>query len=275
MQQSKRHFMLRMATAAAALMLPDTGAAKTTAPSLPDGLDVIPVTVPWKSVINLEIQDPLLKKHVVGFLDRFEKSSFTFDYLNSSNGEISRQTLTGQDLLKKMKETLDLYQSTGLDLQEVAVRNKQLPSFHFVPGKFTLGDHTRPYDGTASSGSDTPFVLFKNSAFPLGVEIGRDYLKGAQYLGVDGKHHPVTVDQVVVHELAHVAFREPREEWPTQVEGIVLALMGAVQRDPRTTAVKFERTPNAGYQTLYDKLPASKPARVKPASPQPGTRPHS
>lgn len=273
MQQSKRYFMQTLAAAAAAIVLPQVTAAKTPAASLPEGLDVIPVTVPWKSVINLDIQDPALKKHVVGFLDRFEKSSFTFDYLNSSTGEISRQTLTGQDLLKRMQETLELYQSAGLNPQQLAQQNKNLSTLKFVPGKFTLGDHTRPYDGTVSSGSDSPFVLFRNSAFPLAIEIGQDYLKGAQYRGVDGKHYPVTVDQVVVHEMAHVAFRDPKEQWPTQVEGIVMALMGAVQRDPSTTAVQFTRQPNAGYQTLYDKLPASKPARVKPTVPKPGTRP--
>jgi hypothetical protein len=91
---------------------------------------------------------------------------------------------------------------------------------------------------------------------PVGVQLGQDYLKGAQYLGVDGRHYPVTVDGVLANELAHLAYRTRDERLSNQVEAIITTPAGAVQRDPSTTIIQFERDSNGGYQTLYDKLPS-------------------
>lgn len=216
------------------------------------GITTVPVTVPWRDVIHLDIKDPALKAHVEGFLNQFERSSYPYQRQDPRSGQITEERLSGQDILARLKQTQDLYRQVGGaqlsgQMQQVMARL----GMQYADGKFTIGDHNRPANGGPANGSITMFAD-QGGALPMGIQIGTDYLKRSMYPGVDGKMHPVTVDGVIAHELAHLAFKTRQEGVPLQIEGIVVAAMGGEQRDPNSSVINLNRQ-SPGYETLYDK----------------------
>jgi len=101
------------------------------------------------------------------------------------------------------------------------------------------------------NGTQTMFVGNPTiGAYPIGFEIGTDYLKGTKYYGVDKKLHPVTVDAAVVHELTHIAYNTSDEEIPILVEGIVTSALGAVKRQEDAHNIVYSKGSNGGFWLL-------------------------
>jgi hypothetical protein len=217
------------------------------------------MTVRWRDVLHLQIRDDQLRQRVEGFLDRFERGSFPYRFRDAQTGQEVERALTGQDILQRIQALGQQYNATAGANDTIRGLLNQFGIQH-VNGRFTIADHPRPFDGNPANGSNTMFVGNPPS-LPLAIQIGQQYLRGAQYLGVDGRHHPVTVDGVIAHELAHLAFLNPSESprpgtlSPNQVESIVVTALGGPQRDPRTTLVRYTPDSNGGYQTLYDRQP--------------------
>lgn len=271
---SRRQFLKASALLLARSAFPSLASAQQ-AGDISD-LETAPVSVPWRSVIHLSISDPELKKHVEGFLTFFERHSFPYDEMDSFTQVVTRKTLSGQDILQRIKDILQLQSSIGLDAAKIAHSYPKFQHTDIAKNKLTIAQHDMPFDGSTTSGSLTMFVGNESGSvvLPIAIGIGKQYLQGAKYLGVDGEHYPVSVDGVVVHELAHYALAQKGEAQPLSVEGIVTAAMGAVQRDSRTSDVEFVLNGNGGYVTLYDKLrprePALQPRTVNLSGPSKG-----
>ncbi len=82
-----------------------------------------------------------------------------------------------------------------------------------------------------------------------------------KYLGLDQKLHPVTVNAVVVHEIAHIAYNTGNEEIPIKVENIVVGALGSVQRED-VHRIQYKKDSNAGFWLLSHK--ASNGGLLKP-----------
>lgn len=243
-----------------------------------DGADIktVPVIVPWKSVIHLDISDPTLKKHVEEFLTFFEHSSFPYDEMDPLNHITTRKELSGPSVLLRIKDIIQAEISAGLDIPKFAHAYSMFQQRNIAEDKLTIVQHDMPFNGKADQGSFTMFVgtASRDVALPIAIGIGKPYLLGAKYLGVDGKHYPVSVDGVVAHELAHYAFVQRGEDLPLGIEGIVTTAMGAVQRDVGTSRIEYAPNGNGEYTTLYDKLrpdePASQSRMASPPKPTKG-----
>ena len=237
------------------------------------------VKLKWRDILTLEISDPVLKRHTEGFLDKLEKSAFRFQLADSS-GKLVNRELSGQEILLRLKELQVEYtdpQKAKFFNDAVATLKKAgvLDGHDGVlkDGKLIIQSHDKPYV-SAATGSNTLQTEYRNEIFPLRINLGTEYLRGAQVKGHDGKYSAVTVDGVLANELGHMAFRSRSDRLSDDVENIIVNAMGGKPRVySEDSGIKFQKGSNFSYHTLYDKVdkPAAKPSvKTSGASPNVG-----
>ncbi|MER2520811.1 MAG: hypothetical protein ABTQ34_09035 [Bdellovibrionales bacterium] len=215
----------------------------------------IPIDVPWRSVIHLTIADTVLKRHITGFLDLFERSVFSTLYFDSATKSSAPQQVNGQDYLKTIRDIFSGYRRDGFDF--VAFMRKS-PQFaresDLSEDKLNVVGHRRAYDNKdVLNGCATFFASYGTHVSPVAILMGQDYLSGIKCLGIDNKYYPESVDAVMAHELTHVERLSMDEKFPIRAGGIVGAALGGMQRHSVSPYGWFSRNGNGGYVTLYDK----------------------
>lgn len=219
------------------------------------------MSVLWRDIFSVEIDNPDLKEKVEGFLDYFQDAEFTYDRQDPNTGEITSQTLKGQDILRGIADKLNYYKELGLTdvlsdpsiderigIPQTAIQGASIMS----NGLFTIRDHNMDFTGGAETGSYTfsfglPGI---DGLIETGIVLGTDYLQGAKYNGTDGKTHPVTVEGVLANELAHMHLGAEAESASIFLESVVTTVNGGVQREPGNSYIEFEKNGNDGFQTL-------------------------
>jgi hypothetical protein len=208
------------------------------------------IKVQWRDVLKIDISDPVLKRHVEGYLDKLQKSAFKYEVLDPSSEKKTVKELSGQEILQRLQNT----QAAYLDPQL-----KDHMSRFMQDGKLVIKSHNTPFNGTAQTGCNTAFLTADGSV-PVMINLGTDYLRGARVRNTDGTTSPVTVDAALTNELAHMAFKTSDDNFSDMIENIVVIAMGGKQRMNSTQAqIEFQRGGNFSYQTLYDKLPTKAP----------------
>ncbi len=209
----------------------------------------------WRDHIELDISDRDLKVRVETFLDHLERASFDYARLDPDSGQIIPETLSGQDLLRDIASRRDLYERSGI--AQVLADAGVMGDDH----KFVIAQHDRPFDGTVQNGANTAFASIEGRNYPLRIELGTDYLQGAQYFDANGQTHPVSVEGVVANEIGHLATGRPGDQLTIDIENIIAVSLGAEQRVGQ--GIDFEQGSNGGYHSL---LPV-------PVAPAPGLAP--
>ena len=214
--------------------------------------------VNWRDCIELRIGDPDLRARTERFLDYLQRAEFTYLRQDPETHRIVEEKLTGQQLLRDISARRDVYDQSGIaaSLEGAGLMG---PSH-----KFVIAQHDRPFDGSVQNGSNTMFAQVNGHDYPLRIEIGTDYLKGAQYYDAQGGLHPVTVEGVVSNELGHLATGQPGDQMTIDIENIIAVQLGAEQRVGEQ--VEFSRNGNGGYQSLL-------PETVAPPAPAPEQMP--
>lgn len=82
--------------------------------------------------------------------------------------------------------------------------------------------------------------------------LGSDYLRGASYYDDRGETHPVSVEAVLMNEIAHVWRRTADERTSNDIERIVMNHFGVVPRALDRVDVDFQRGAHGGYVTVSD-----------------------
>lgn len=224
------------------------------------------MAVKWRDIFDLNIDDRGLKTSVEGFLDYFENAEFPYDRQDPNTGAITQSTISGQQVLEGIAVRLKLYEENGLAKAfsdpKMAERlglsgegpNGILPPGESVmhDGKFVIRSHDQEFKGDPKTGANTISMVLPGMSEPLvlGINLGKDYLRGAQYYGVDGNMHPVTVEGVLVNELAHMDQGASAEAASILLESIVTVSNGGVQREPGNSYIDFSSNSNGGFQTL-------------------------
>lgn len=210
----------------------------------------IEAPVSWRDLFVLDIPDANLKRRVEGFLDFYQSSAFKYAELNPETGVITEHEFSGQEVMARCLALRQLIKDSGEE--PFLIRNGLLKG-----GKFAIVQHDRPYNNSHLNGSNTfQAGSAHDRIVPVKIELGRDYLKGAKYYDVEDRLHPVTVDAVLAHELAHFSTPTHEEIVPMQTEAIVVAAMGGAQRGSRYEIV-YSPNGNGGYQSLHHKAERS------------------
>ena len=99
-------------------------------------------------------------------------------------------------------------------------------------------------------------------SIPIKIQLSEDYLKRANYIGMDDALHPVTIDGVLANELFEACNFKFSDELSIGFENIVMVAMGAEQRIPQEKSIKTSAEPRATIQTLYDKITWIEPKKI-------------
>lgn len=210
----------------------------------------IAAPVTWRELFTLEIADPNLKRRAEGFLDFYESTAFKYAEQDPATGIITEHEFSGQEVMARCKTLRQLIENSGE--APFLIRNNLLKG-----GKFVIAQHDRPYGNNHYNGSNTVFAGSGHDRIvPVKIELGRDYLKGAKYYDTEGALHPVTVDAILAHELAHFSTPTHEEVVPMQTEAIVIAAMGGAQRGANYH-ISYSPNGNGGYQSLHHKVARS------------------
>lgn len=218
--------------------------------------------VNWRDSIELQISDPDLRARTERFLDYLQGASFEYLRQDPSSGKIVKETLTGQQILGDIAARRDGYVQSGM---ADALRDAGLMGAN---RKFVIAQHDRLFDGSVQNGANTAFANVNGRNYPLRIEIGTDYLRGARYYDAQGGLHPVTVEGVLANELGHLATGQPGDQMTIDIENIIAVQLGAEQRVGET--VEFTRNANGGFQSLLPDPKALAPAPSIDAAPVTG-----
>lgn len=219
-------------------------------------------TVNWRDSIELQISNPDLRARVERFLNYMQTARFEYARQDPNTGRITRETLTGQQLLGDIAARRNVYVQSGMAdvLREQGIMG---PNRRFV-----IAQHDRPFNGQVQNGANTLFAQVNGRDYPLRIEVGTDYLRGARFYDAQGRLHPVTVEGVLANELGHLATGQRGDQMTIDIENIIAVQLGAEQRVGEE--ISFSRNANGGFQSL---LPATKdlaPAPGKDAAPVTG-----
>lgn len=214
--------------------------------------------VNWRDSIELRISDPDLRARTERFLDYLQGATFEYLRQDPNDGKIVKETLTGQQILGDIAARRGVYVQSGMaDVLQGA-------GFMGPDQKFIIAQHDRFFDGRVQNGANTAFTRVNGRDYPLRVEIGTDYLRGARYYDAQGGLHPVTVEGVLANELGHLATGQSGDQMTIDIENIIAVQLGAEQRVGEQ--VEFTRNGNGGYQSL---LPAAEGVAPAPREPAP------
>ncbi|MGQ0526748.1 MAG: hypothetical protein ACT4OY_01765 [Alphaproteobacteria bacterium] len=232
------------------------------------GLVPEPIKVSWTDVIELQIQDPELKTGVERFLNVLESNAFPYDEAApEDHSKITRKNFSPQEeIFARLATAKKLYDETGLS--DTFIKMGMMSS----QKKFVIRQHDRLFDGKAENGANTLNVQMPGKTkFPAMVEMGSDYLKGAQYTGADGRKYPVSLEGVIANELFHLAYgMEDRsglgisdEAYSNRIESIIVTALGGAQRN-ESSLIDFTRNSNGGYVIL---IPPKQNSALTPSPP--------
>ncbi len=219
-------------------------------------------TVNWRDSIELRMTNPDLRARTERFLDYLQTARFEYARQDPNTGRITRETLTGQQILSDIAARRNIYIQSGMadTLRDAGIMG---PNRRFV-----IAQHDRLFDDSVQSGANTAFANVNGRNYPLRIEVGTDYLRGARFFDAQGRLHPVTVEGVLANELGHLATGQPGDQMTIDIENIIAVQLGAEQRVGE--GISFSRNANGGFQSL---LPATKdlaPAPGKDAAPVTG-----
>lgn len=217
--------------------------------------------VNWRDSIELQISNPDLRARVERFLDYMQTARFEYARQDPNTGRITRETLTGQQLLGDIAARRNVYVQSGMadTLRDAGIMG---PNRRFV-----IAQHDRPFDGTVQNGANTAFARVNGRDYPLAIQIGTDYLRGARFFDAQGGLHPVTVEGVLANELGHLATGKPGDQMTIDIENIIAVQLGAAQRVGEE--ISFSRNANGGFQSLLPAAGGTAPA-PKDAAPATG-----
>ena len=217
--------------------------------------------VNWRDSIELQISNPDLRARVERFLDYMQTARFEYARQDTNTGKITRETLTGQQLLGDIAARRIVYVQSGMadTLREAGIMG---PNRRFV-----IAQHDRPFDGQVQNGANTAFARVNGRDYPLAIQIGTDYLRGARFFDTQGRLHPVTVEGVLANELGHLATGKPGDQMTIDIENIIAVQLGAAQRVGEE--ISFSRNANGGFQSLLPAAGGTAPA-PKEAAPATG-----
>ena len=221
------------------------------------------VRVKYSDVFDVQISpDTELGKKTRAFLEFFEQAKFEYAQQDPKTGVITTQFVSGQDMLMQAKEKSEALQSIFKD-------SGGLPGGILPNGKIPIKAAEGVYNGTLETGSATKFGIIKlgQSALsvPVNIQLSEDYIKRSDYMGEDGKLHPVTLDGVLANELCSACTYKDGDEYSIGFENIVIVSLGAEQRVSREASIKSKPEPCPVIETLYDKatLVEPKPPEIK------------
>jgi hypothetical protein len=211
--------------------------------------------IKWRDVFHIDIADPVLRRHVEGFLTYLE----TADYPGMDPQEVMQPE--GQSLLFGLKRVQDHYREQPAiipDAKEGARIDKTKRMVqHFEEiglmrdGKFIITAHNLPYVKERQE-TGTHIVGHKFINFwPAQISLGTDYMKGARYRDERGGLHAVTVDAALIHQFAPIIWMTEDKDIALHLENDYLRVMGMPER--ADSGVVFKRGINGGYRTLYDR----------------------
>lgn len=212
------------------------------------------IQVRWQDILELQITDPTLRQHVENFLDFLETAEFDYHYMDENSGEVSRRTLTGQDLLRRIAVRRETFERENIF---PVLENMNITSNN----KFVIRSHPRQPINLPQDGANTLFIGLSEEAFvPVEISLGMVYLRTAMEMDINGNRNPVTVEGVLANELAHLAFGSTDDVMSNMVESIIAVAMGAGQRDAARSNITFRRSGDYVSLIEIERRTASEPS---------------
>lgn len=217
-------------------------------------------SVDWRKSIVVVTDDPTLRMRIENYLDHLQNSPSTFTVPGKDGKPYS---FTGKDMIRAIGLYVGMY-NTGNGENYNFIRSR------LKDGKLQIMTHELQFDGTPLTGAFT--VLYGDVNLPLQIQIGKDYLKSMEFKADNGNFYPVTIEGVLLNEIAHAAFRldASQEAGSNLIENQLLRERGWPERklDMTQQESRINRKPN--YTSLWDPNPGSEPAVAPaPAKPKP------